>query len=185
MAPRLSPAFALVALAASAHAQCELDELASSQGAELDSFGISAALEDRRAVVGAPEFLAEGSAYVFERGAFGWVETQRIAASDGRPMDGFGFAVALSGGTILVGAWRHSGDGGAAAGAAYVFELVGGTWIETQKLVASDAHADQGFGRSVALRGDVALVGAFRDAELGNEAGAAYVFERTSTGWVE
>jgi hypothetical protein len=73
------------------------------------------------------------------------------------------------------------------AGSAYVFvPVVGGTWAQEAKLVASDAASFEEFGISVGLAGDVALIGADGDYSPPNPAaGAAYVFTRTGGAWTQ
>jgi hypothetical protein len=62
-------------------------------------------------------------------------------------------------------------------GSAYVFTRTNGVWTEQQKLTAGDGAAVDRFGRSVALSGDTALVGAsFDDVGVNLEQGSAYVF---------
>ncbi|HKE00409.1 MAG TPA: FG-GAP repeat protein, partial [Planctomycetota bacterium] len=87
----------------------------------------------------------------------------------------------------VVGAQGDDLPGVANAGSAYVFDRQSnGTWAEVGKLTASDAATFDGFGSSVCVRGDRALVGAPFHASLLFNAGAAYVFERQSTGvWLE
>ncbi len=53
---------------------------------------------------------------------------------------------------------------------------------EVKKLLASDAQAGDEFGRSVAVRGDTAVVGAYFEDAGGADAGAAYVFGRDQSG---
>jgi len=55
-----------------------------------------------------------------------------------------------------------------------------GSWMQTQKLLASDGTANDGFC-SVSLDGDTALIGAPGDGGKGS----AYVFTRTGTTWTE
>jgi hypothetical protein len=55
----------------------------------------------------------------------------------------------------------------------------------TLKLFASDKSGDSFFGAAVAMSGDTALVGASRDSEKGDSSGSAYVFRRTSSGWIQ
>jgi len=118
-----------------------------------------------------------GAVYVLERTPAGWTETAKFFASDGFWGQRFGSSVALVGGRALVGA-PEDDDNGPEAGAAYVFELVAGTWVQATKLLASDGADGNMFGLSVGLDGDVALVGA-------QGAQSAYFFERLPTGWVE
>uniref|UniRef100_A0AB38ZMA1 Glycine-rich domain-containing protein n=1 Tax=Mantoniella tinhauana virus 1 TaxID=3111543 RepID=A0AB38ZMA1_9VIRU len=103
----------------------------------------------------------------------------KIVASDAQAGDQFGYSVAISGDYAIVGA-RSEDAGGSSAGAAYVFKRTGdNTWSSGTKIVASDAQAGDSFGRSVAISGDYAIVGARREDAGGSDAGAAYVFKRT------
>ncbi len=96
--------------------------------------------------------------------------------------------MSLSGDRALIGA-RSDDDptAGADAGSAYVFDLSGGTWTQTQKLTASDGAADDEFGQSVSLSGNRALIGAFDDDDptAGADAGSAYVFDFSGGTWTE
>ncbi len=92
--------------------------------------------------------------------------------------DNFGFRVALSGDTALVGA-VFDDDAGSSSGSAYVFVKPDGGWVsttETVKLTASDAVFSDAFGISVALSGDTTLVGAIGvNCPAGSNCGAAYI----------
>lgn len=108
---------------------------------------------------------------------------QKLAPSELEYLDHFGLAVALDGDTVLVGA-PNDDDVAEDAGAAYVYERGGSGWIQASKLVAWDgAYADY-FGRSVALDGETAVIGAWRHDTSGGSTGAAYVFQRTAAGWL-
>ena len=115
-------------------------------------------------------------------------QTDILVASDRRPGDRFGWDLDLQGDVALVGApqaWASplppaKTPPDLPSGAVYVFERGPGGWTEVQKLVAEDRKIGDRFGRSVAMDGDLAVVGA-----PGAGYGAAYVFERTASGWVE
>ncbi len=140
-----------------------------------------------------------GSAYIFERDGGGtWNEVQKIVASDRAFNDWFGYAVAISGNYALVGAQNEDEDAVGAntissAGSVYLFERDGGgTWNEVQKIVASDRANSDHFGKSLAIDGTYAIVGAETEDEdaTGNNtllsAGSAYIFERDGGGtWNE
>ena len=164
----------------------QVAKLIADDGAEGDFFGSSVAISGDYAVVGAI-YDGPGSAYVFERQLEGeWVQAQKLTASDGQRGDEFGKSVAVSGDVIVVGAWCDD-DLGWNAGAGYVFEReTDGTWLEVGKLLPSDGLFLAGIGRSVALDGDRALIGApGADGEV-QSSGAAYVFGRTRDGdWLE
>ena len=110
--------------------------------------------------------------YVYARGTSGWVLQQSLTPADS-PFQ-FGAAIALNGDIAIVTAPIAVLGNGAYAGAAYVYlRNAAGTWVQQQKLTASDAnHLDQ-FGRSVALHGDTAIFGATDDDDAGNLSGSA------------
>jgi len=165
----------------------EAKKLEASDSAQLDQFGISVAISGDTIVVGAHQDedagSFTGSAYVFARDAGGsgnWGEVKKLMASDASADHHFGFAVAISGDTIVVGAYGDD-DNGMLAGAAYVFERdVGGAdnWGEAKKLVAPDGVNFDQFGSAVAIDGDELVAGMFSDDEPFHKSGSAYVFER-------
>ena len=127
---------------------------------------------------------ASGSAYVYVRSGGVWTEQQKLTASDGASDDNFGFSVAVSGDTAVIGAHLND-DAGSASGSAYVYVRSGGVWTEQQKLTASDGAVGDFFGYSVAVSGDTAVIGAYRDADDGNNSGSAYVYARSGSSWAE
>ena len=88
-------------------------------------FGTSVDLEGDFAVIGSPSTSAAGAAYVFTRSGSTWTEVEKVTASDGAASDNFGFASALSGDTILIGAQNANTPSGNFAGAAYFYSPVG------------------------------------------------------------
>jgi hypothetical protein len=98
---------------------------------------------------------------------------------------GFG-AVALSGTTAVVGARGTLGPAGSFQGSAHVFVQNGATWSLQDNLTASDGAAGDTFGDGVAINGDTVVVGApTKDVNGISHSGAAYVFVRTGSIWVE
>ena len=148
-----------------------------------DQFGYSVAISGDLVIVGArgddDGGSASGSAYIFDRSA-GWSQIAKLTASDAERGDEFGYSVAISGNLAVVGA-RLDRDGGSASGAGYVFDGSTG-WDQVTKLTASDAAANDQFGTSVAISGDLAIVGAPGDRDDGPDSGSAYLFDG-STGW--
>ncbi len=96
--------------------------------------------------------------------------------------NGFGGAVALDGDTLVVGA-EFDDEAGPDFGAAYVLVRDGGTWVLQQKLTPPDGVEGSRFGISVGVSGDTAVVGAWRDDDLGTASGSAYVYERSAGIW--
>jgi len=166
----------------------ELAKLVASDGYSGDEFGHSVAISGNYAIVGAyhddDDGESSGSAYIFERSGSGWVEQAKLTASDGTAGDWFGYSVAISGDYAIVGAFFDDAKG-SSSGSAYIFERSSSGWVEQAKLTASDGYQSDYFGRSVAINGDYAIVGAYYDDDNGSCSGSAYIFERSGSGWVE
>lgn len=161
----------------------QIARLTAADGAALDNFGWSVAIDGDTALIGAPYAdeggnSDQGAAYVFEFSGGSWTSAGRLTAPDGAADDVFGRAVAVDGATLLVGAAGASIDGNAMQGAAYVYERVQEAWAPSRKLVASDGQAVDGFGQAVALEDGTAVIGA-------PLAAAAYVFARDEGAWPE
>ncbi|MCH7701135.1 MAG: hypothetical protein IID37_05565 [Planctomycetes bacterium] len=130
--------------------------LNASDPAEDDEFGHSLAADGDRLAVGAPNDDSEGSVRVFELDGTQWIETAKIAGSNGHSGDAFGTAVALVGDLLVVGAPLDV-DGW---GSAYIFRYDGSSWIQEQKLFqAHDGAETDGLGTAVAIVGETVLVG--------------------------
>ena len=167
-------------------AQCELGQLFGSDTALGDHFGEAVAIDGDFLVIGAHADddmgSFSGSAYVFARQGLEWIEHAKLVADDGALFDAFGLAVTISGDYVAVGALADDDDGGG-SGAVYVFARNGETWVQQAKLTALDASAGDAFGVSVAMDGDLLVVGAHRVDDAGEDSGAAYVFRRVGSTW--
>ncbi|HYF64984.1 MAG TPA: FG-GAP repeat protein [Herpetosiphonaceae bacterium] len=187
-----------------------------------DRFGESLAVDGDTMVIGAPWEASKakgvngdqtdnssnkaGAVYVFVRSGESWIQQAYLKASNTETEDQFGFAVAIDGDTIVVGAlYEDSAATGVngpqddnnakQAGAAYVFVRNNGAWTQQAYLKASNTNGEDFFGGSVAIAGNTIVVGAFGEASNatgvnGNQAsntapsaGAAYVFVRNQTTW--
>ncbi|MEM1221841.1 MAG: FG-GAP repeat protein [Verrucomicrobiota bacterium] len=156
-----------------------------------DFFGESVSIDGDIALIGAPgnnnddddEERDFGSAYIFVRNGTSWTQEQRILADNGESSDNFGRSVSLSGNTALIGATGGNGlsDG---TGSAYVFVRDGTNWNLLQELIASDGARGDGFGRSVSISGNLAVIGAdFESGDADEFFGSAYVFRRNGVNW--
>ena len=168
-------------------AQCEATETSqctASDGESGDRFGSSVSISGDRVLVGAPDEddagPAAGAAYIYDFDGTSWNEQAKLLAGDGLAGDRCGFAVAIDGDVAVVGAPYHQ-DAGVYSGSAYVFRFDGNVWVEEQELAASDAAIGQFFGWSVAVDGEVIVVGAFNADAMG----AAYVFRYNDRTWYE
>ena len=158
-------------------------KLTASDGNNGNFFGYSVALSGETALIGAEGTFVGGAAYVFLRSGSIWTQQQKLTASDGQAGEQFGSAVALSGETALVGS--DAAVGGVRTGAAYAFTRSGATWTQQQKLIASDGAVNDRFGASLALEGNMAVVGAYQDNSDNEVQGSIYVFARSGPTWMQ
>lgn len=147
-------------------------------------FGRAVAIDGDTIVIGAPkdsEFgFDSGAAYIFVRDGAGWVQQAKLVPSNPQTSAYFGYSVAISGDTILIGAPRAEEPAGFfRTGAAYVFTRSGGAWTEQAQLSAPTPQPDDFFGFSVALAGDTAAIGARLRDGFAPDQGAVFVFART------
>lgn len=160
--------------------------------------------------------LNSGAVYVYRRGNTGWVHEAYIKASNSGAGDQFGTSIGLSGDTLVVGSPEEDSDGtsivsGAGtlttvndkfnSGASYIYRHTEGSgWSQEAAIKAANSQSNDYFGTSVAVSGNLVVVGAWREdsnqttiTDVDNTAsgenskldsGAAYVYERRVTGWV-
>lgn len=111
-------------------------------------------------------------------------EAQKLISSDAAPSDNFGESVFIDLSVALVGSPFSDGAAGSGTGAAYVFRFTDSAWNLEQKLEAPDAAPQDFFGKSVALNGNVAVIGAHNDdCAAGSACGSAYVFRFNGKLW--
>jgi hypothetical protein len=155
-----------------------------------------------------------GAAYVFRRTGTSWAQEAFLKAANANASDSFGYSVAVSGDTVVVGAPNEDSNdttitNGASAssdnssgetGAVYIFKRTGTTWAEEAFLKASNSQANDGFGSATAIDADTVAVSAPNEdsnqstitngggASSNNSAlnsGAVYIFKRTGTNWAQ
>ena len=152
-----------------------------------ENLGSSVSLSGDYAVVGAcgddDNGSNSGSAYVFKRTGTSWAQEAKLLPADGATGDLFGWSVSISGGYAVVVAGSVGFK--PSLGSAYVFKRTGTSWAQEAKLLASDGAEGDGFGVSVSVSGDYAVVGAAFDDVNGDISGSAYVFKRTGTSWAQ
>ncbi len=143
-----------------------------------NQFGYSVAVSGDAIVVGAhgsdQGAIDSGMAFIFDAttGALRWT----LANPTPSPGDYFGYSVAISGNTVIVGA-LGVGIGGANVGAVYIFDATTGDLVrELVNPRRNDGTPDY-FGSSVAVSENRVIVGAY-GADVGAiDAGIAYVFD--------
>lgn len=124
-----------------------------------------------------------GAVYVYQESGGSWSYQQTLTASDAVNGDGFGEYVAVDNDLLLVGSWLTD-DNGSASGSAYIFKLIGSTWIEQAKLLAPDGASGDRMGFRLDIRNGVAAVGSRDDDHSGYfDAGSTYLFEEVNGSW--
>ena len=164
-------------------------ELTATDGGANDQFGNSVAISGSTALIGAPYHEVgsdpgQGAVYVFTYAAGNWSQQAELTATDGGANDQFGYSVAISGTTALIGAYNHEVGSDTYEGAAYVFTYSGSAWSQQAELTAADGAAYDLFGCSVSLSGTTALIGApYHEVGSNTYQGAAYVFTYSGGTW--
>lgn len=173
---------------------CADREIGSRFGSDVDIDGsriiVGASFEDGDNIL--PFLPNSGAAYIFEYNGQNWNQTDKIVPFDRGAQDWFGISVAISGDYAIVGAFNEDEDGIGQntvlnSGSAYVFERnTNTTWTQVDKLVSSDRGTNEFFGISVAIDGDLIIVGATNDFQDENaqaslpKAGSAFIFKRNN-----
>ena len=156
-----------------------------------DRLGWSVSMDGDTAALGVPfddldGAVNGGSVRIFARHAGVWTEQAVLTAPDPAEGDVFGFSVAVSGDTVLVGAVGDDTDDERGIGVAYTYVRSGETWPLEAELRPTDARASDNFGFSVGLDGDTAVVGMVGDDTPDvSEGGSARVFTRSMSQWTE
>jgi len=162
--------------------------LTGSQASSGSNFGVSIAIDENTAFVGADEndnhstSTHPGAVYVFTRNSSGsWSETEILSASDNQDNNFFGRSLSVNNNRILIGASGYNQDE-LNTGAAYLFERnEQNKWVQTSKLLVDTIGSNSKFGESVSLYGDTALVSAPGHFPSTYN-GPAYIFQRDTTG---
>ena len=150
--------------------------------------------------------IDSGAAYVFVRNAGVWSQQAYLKASNTGNDDYFGWAVAVSGDSLVVGAYSEDSNAtgingvqsnnlAGGSGAVYAFRRNAGLWSQEAYIKASNSEANDQFGRNLALSGDILVVASrAEDSNAigidGNQAnnlsvqsGATYVLRRSGGVW--
>jgi hypothetical protein len=134
--------------------------------------GVSVSIDGSYAIAGTHGMNNSGSVYVFKRNDTTWIQEQKLIASDSYPNNYFGASVSIDAGYIIIGAYGVNSN----TGSAYIFNRSVSTWIEEQKLLASDIISGDFFGTSVSIDAGYAVIGAMGD---NSNTGSSYVFAKS------
>ncbi len=157
--------------------------LTAGDGQPFDAFGSAVALAGDQALIGASAvddggLNNRGAVYVFDLLPSGqWVERQKLLAPDGQEEDLFGDALDVAGDRAVAGAPQATGNT-ERSGVVYVLDRDGeGGWQFTARLAAGQGQSFSGFGRRVAIAGELLAAAApsAADGAIG-DAGLVHVF---------
>jgi len=161
-------------------------KLNTSDGASGDEFGAAVSIWDDVCIAGSAlnndVAFGCGTAYIFRKNGTAWIEEQKLVASDPNLDDNFGVSVDIFDDVAIIGANLDDASG-ANRGAAYIFRYNGTSWVQEQKLIASDAEDGDQFGTSVAIYDTIAVIGSYGDDDGGSNTGSVYVYYYDGTGW--
>ncbi len=139
-----------------------------------DGFGSAGDISGDTICVGSSfPALSGGSVRVYVRSGSGWILQQALSARVPTSGDTFGYSCAVDGDTMIVGG-RLTGPPQNVVNGGYVYVRSSGTWTLQQEIIGSNPNARQ-LGLSVALKGDVAILGA----------DGFSVFRRNGATWAE
>ena len=161
-------------------------------GSADDIFGRSVSISGDRMIVGAPHddpdgSFNEGSAYIYHFDGSNWTQEQKLTGTNSNIQDTYGIDVSISGDFAIVGAHAYNAFGND-DGAAFVYRYDGNTWVEDERLTASDntSGGKHNYGIGVSIDGNVAIVGAQGDDSVaGGDAGSAYIYRYDGADWIE
>ncbi len=137
-------------------------------------FGHSVAIEADHLLIGEFDYENRGAGHFYRKDGNGWIFTQTVVG-ELSSYDRFGFDVALSGNTALIG------DSDPNQGAFYTYFYNGSIWVRTS--ITGWSEPFQGFGNSVCLDSNTALVSATREDFNGDNSGAVIAFTAAGSGW--
>ena len=166
--------------------RAQIQRIASPDSLDGNHFGASVAYDQSRILVGASGEAScgenAGAAYIFEEGADSrFTQVARIAPANCKSGRFFGHLVALSGSRALVAGTRHF-LGGEQPNPVYVFEEVApGKWQESARLIPDSEESAIGFGASISLDGNRALVTSVGDPSAGIQ-GSVFIYEADDSG---
>ncbi|CAM9776882.1 unnamed protein product [Heterosigma akashiwo] len=173
-------------------AGCKPKNFLASGGASSDYFGRSMAALGQSTLAISSFFDDDvgsdsGSIYLFTRTNDSWAQSDKLTASDGASSDYFGYGCAGLSSSILVVGSYYDDDDGSNSGSAYIFTSnSNGTWVQADKVVASDGASADYFGNSVSrLSNSTFIVSAYGDDDEGSASGATYVFTSNAGSWLQ
>jgi hypothetical protein len=169
----------------------EYNPAVADDGAAGDAMGSSVSISGSYAIIGAPLDDVggnnnQGSAYIFYYNGSGWVQQQKLTALDGAANDAFGLTVFISGNYAIIGSAQDDIGANTDQGSAYIYFYNGSTWVQQQKLIASDGVGSDFFGARVSISGNYAAIATYLDdVGINTDQGSVYIFFYNGSSWIQ
>lgn len=150
-------------------------------GSSAQGIGVALSADGKTAVVGGPgDSSQRGAAWVFALQNGSWTELQKLLpnGATGPAQAGYSVAISGDGSTIIFGGPTDAPVGSNAQGAAWVYTLNSGTWLQQgSKLVGQSPFlSEQGYSVALSNDGNTAALG-------GPISGGGFVFTRANGVW--
>ena len=165
-----------------------LNKINDVSGQPNDFFGASVGLTTTYLIVGIQgddvfANINQGSANIYQLSGGIWGFMQKITDASGLANDFFGYSVAISGSSAIVGSYQDDVGANSNQGSALIFNLIGGSWLLSQKIVepSTVGVAFGFFGKSVAISGNYAIIGA--DGDGITDYNAVTIYTHIGMGW--
>lgn len=167
-----------------------MQKITDATGGANDNFGISVSISGNYAIIGAAgddvgANADQGSTSIYQWNGSNWILMQKITDATGAANDLFGISVSISGNYAIAGAGDDNIGGSMFQGSASIYQWTGDNWALMQKITDATGAANDGFGRSVSISGNYAIIGAIGDDVGANaDQGSAGIYQWNGSNWI-
>jgi FG-GAP repeat len=167
-----------------------IQKITDASGAADDQFGTSVSISGNYAIVGAKldddgANIDQGSASFYQLSGSTWILMNKFSGLGSTTDDYFGNSVCIKGNYAIVGANRDDNGANIDQGSAFIYQLSGGVWFFNAKIIDNTGSTSDGFGYSVSISGNFAIVGApFDDDGANINKGSASIYQLSGGTWM-
>jgi FG-GAP repeat len=165
-----------------------MQKITDAAGEQNDRFGYSVSISGSYVIIGA--FLddvgantSQGSASIYARFISTWTLQEKITDATGASNDYFGTSVSISGSYAIIGAEGDDVGANIDQGSASIYKREGTSWVLMRNVTDVAGEVNDGFGISVSISDDYAIVGAMNGKGINGSQGTAYIYLRVGFGW--
>jgi len=167
-----------------------MQKITDATGTAGDFFGNSVSIAGNVAIVGAYFDDAgantdQGSVSFYQYNGSSWVLMQKLTDVTGAANDNFGISVSMSGNYAIVGAYQDDVGANLNQGSVSIYQYNGSSWVLMQKIIDPSGAGGDGFGNSVSIAGNYAIVGSYNDDFSTNtDQGSVSLYQFNGSNWV-